>query len=119
MPIIVYENDTPSDDIADILALLTILRTLDIQGHVDLALDTLYDEFDTRLSTQDCAYCDALLARVNVEDFSPTLTLGFLTISVAARESLPARAAFYDRVAAHFATLFDGERCTRLLQGLG
>ncbi len=108
-----------SDDVADILALLAIIKSLDELSHTNLALDTLYDEFDTQLLAGNFAYCDSMLARVAVEDFSPTLHVGFLTISVMAKEQLTERADYYNRVATHFETLFDSERCVRLLQGLG
>lgn len=119
MSSILYVNE--QDEIADIGALLTILQCLDERNHTDLALDTLFDEFDTQLLAENFDYCEKLLlhATPRIEMFSPTLNIGFLTISIPMREEFPARAEYYQRVAEHFATLFDAERCTRLLQGLG
>lgn len=107
-------------DVVDIQALLTIIQRLEQSDHQSLALDVLYDEFDTELIKENYDYCDGILVEVQdiMTQFSPTLHIGFLTISYAAKKHLSARSAYYHRVREHFQSLFPAQRVKRLLQGL-
>lgn len=58
----------------------------------ETALYALYDEIDDALTAGDFAGVDAKIAKVDVAATSVTMLLGWLTITYAAAEHLPARA---------------------------
>ncbi|SRR6266568_2657385 len=64
-------------------------------GHVDAALDVLYDRMDALLKAKQFTVMDALLKEANVDSISVDVLLGLLTASLPARSKLPARSSFY------------------------
>ena len=68
---------------------------LERRGHIDAALDVLYDRMDALLKAKQFAAMDALLQQANVDSLSIDVILGLLTASLPARSRLPARSKFY------------------------
>ncbi len=70
--------------------------TGDVQG-----TNLVYDRIDGMLLEGRFAEVNALLERVVEGHYSTKILVGFLTITKAAREHLPARAHFVERVRGH------------------
>jgi hypothetical protein len=70
-------------------------QRLEKQGHLDTALDVLYDRVDDLLKTKQFTTVDDLLRNANVSSFSADVLLGLLTSTLPARSKLPARAKFF------------------------
>ena len=68
---------------------------LERRGHIDAALDVLYDRMDALLKAKQFAAMDALLQQANVDSLSIDVLLGLLTASLPARSQLPARSKLY------------------------
>src|SRR5881394_2173484 len=83
------ERKTPLDEF------LQPVMQLERRGHIDAALDVLYDRMDALLKTKQFAAIDTLLHQANVDSLSIDVLLGLLTASLPARSQLPARSKFY------------------------
>ena len=70
---------------------------LSASAHTDAAIDLVFDAIDDALFAGEFAEVDALLARVDVSRLDSHVTCGFLTITSAAAEHLPARPDFAQR----------------------
>jgi hypothetical protein len=90
--------------------------TLEKHGHLDAALDVLYDRVDDLLKTKQFTVVDNLLSQASVGSFSVDVLLGLLTATLPARSKLQARAKFFAEVEASIKTR--GEWENGLLAGL-
>jgi len=86
----------------------------DLQG----ATDTIFDRVDRLLLEGAFTVCNAILLRADVSRLPTALMRSFLTITADAKEKLPARAAFYDRVMSETIRLKGSEKAQRLLEPL-
>ena len=68
---------------------------LEKHGHIDSALDVLYDRVDDLLKAQQFTVLDDLLRQVDVDSISVDVLLGLLTATLPARSKLPARPKFF------------------------
>jgi hypothetical protein len=68
---------------------------LEKQGHVDAALDVLYDRVDDLLKAKQFTTVDSLLREASVASLSVEILLGLLTATLPARSRLPARSKFF------------------------
>jgi hypothetical protein len=64
-------------------------------GHVDAALDVLYDRTDDLLKKNEFETIDALLQQAKVNLMSVDIILGLLTATLPVRSKLSARSKFY------------------------
>jgi hypothetical protein len=71
------------------------VRELEKRGHIDAALDVLYDRVDSLLRGKQFAAVDDLLQQVRVNALSVDVLIGLLTSTLPARSKLPSRAKFY------------------------
>lgn len=71
------------------------VRQLERRGHVDAALDVLYDRIDDQLKRKQFGVTDTLLRQAKVDLLSPDVILGILTATLPARSKLPSRAKFF------------------------
>ena len=89
---------------------------LEKQGHIDAALDVLYDRVDDLLKAKQFPAVDDFLRHANVGTLSVDVLLGLLTATLPARSKLPARAKFFGDVEASIKTR--GQWENGLLAGL-
>jgi hypothetical protein len=68
---------------------------LEQHGHIDAALDVLYDRVDDLLKAHQFGAVDDLLREANVGSLSVDVLLGLLTATLPARSKLSARAKFF------------------------
>lgn len=97
-------------------AFLDSARRLEALGHIDKALDMIYGHFDSLLTARDYARADALLASIEPNEFGTDLLLGFLTITLPAKQWLGSRAALFRKIEKDLRTRKDWEN--NLLAGL-
>ena len=64
-------------------------------GHIDSALDVLYDRVDAFLKQGNFADLDAVFNQTSAKPLSLDIILGLLTASLPAKSKLPARSSFY------------------------
>jgi hypothetical protein len=81
----------------------------------DRCLDIIFNEVDKLFRRGEFQICDRLLQMLDVEHLSINLLIGFLTITAAAQELLPARELFYSRIEKRLAA---DPRKDKLLVGL-
>jgi hypothetical protein len=81
------------------------------------ALARVFDEIDACLLRGDVAAVDQILREVDPARLDTTIALGFLGITLSAKERLHARAALVARVDARLQRT-EPERTARLLEGL-
>jgi len=92
---------------------------LDKEGKVHAALDVIYNKIDDMMwagdKEKDWSDIDEVLEAVDFDRVSPTMLVGFLTITLPfpVRASLKSRAAFYDKTVAVL-----GDRADAVLKGL-
>lgn len=86
-------------------------------GQPEAAADVIYDLFDDALGDGRIEDVDQLLGHIDIERLSVFPLVGLLTITSAAREHLPARAALYEKIAARI-RLELPDRVDRILVGL-
>ncbi len=85
-------------------------------GHVDAALDLLFDYFDELLLAGSFAEVATLLDQIEPSNLATPLLLAILTVTLPARDKLVARRAWFAKVER---TLGDrGEAVKELLAGL-
>lgn len=68
---------------------------LEQRGHIDSALDALYDRIDDLLKTGEFMTLDEMLRQASAGSFSTDILLGVLTATLPARSKLPGRAKFF------------------------
>lgn len=90
---------------------------LEGHGKCNDILDHMYDTIDDMLIDGKFEEVDDLLNRVNVEQLSITLMLGYLTITLPWRSLSKCRAALYARIDARLREI-DPARRESLLRGL-
>ncbi len=95
---------------------LNLARRLEGLGHVDRALDIIYGHFDSLLSAHDYLRADAILASIEPKDFGTDLLLGFLTVTLPAKQRLKLRQELFRKVEAELRTRADWQN--NLLAGL-
>lgn len=78
----------------------------------------VYREIYALMRAGDHAEIDRRLAGVDVASKPPVVLLAWLTITAAARRTLPARTAFYLAARDRITALYGAERAARLLKGL-
>ena len=86
----------------------------DLQG----ATDRIFETIDRLLLFQAFDACDDVLRRVDISRLPAALMRSLLTITYAARDRLPARKLFYDRVRSEIIRLKGEEKADRLLANL-
>jgi hypothetical protein len=91
-------------------------RRLADRGHIDAALDIIYDQVDEMLLAGKFDDVDHLLGGIDVGMLSVDLLIGILTATLPARQRLANRPLFYARV--EQALTERGELKTGLLEGL-
>lgn len=64
----------------------------------DACIDHIFNSINEFLLSNMFGTCDKILERVIVSDFTPTILIGFLTITAAAKDKLTKRNDFYLRV---------------------
>src|SRR3990172_8235788 len=89
---------------------------LERHGHIDSALDVLYDRVDDLLKARQFSTVDDLLRQADVGSISVDVLLGLLTATLPARSRLAARSKFFADVEA--AIKMRGEWEDGLLAGL-
>ena len=82
----------------------------------DRILDKIYDNFDTLMRNGEFKEIDRILDRIQPEDYSSTLLIGYLTITGAAKSKLESRPALFDRIKKHLDDM--GRNEPGLLDGL-
>jgi hypothetical protein len=97
-------------------AFLDSARRLEALGHIDKALDMVYGHFDSLLTDHDYARADALLASIEPKEFGTDLLLGFLTITLPAKQWLESRAVLFRKIEKDLRTRKDWEN--NMLAGL-
>lgn len=91
-------------------------RRLDRRNQTDAALDLIFDQVDEMLLADHFEHVDQLLNEITPSDYSVELLLGLLTATLPAKNQLPHRYEFFQRVSD---TLQDhGELKEGLLVGL-
>lgn len=85
---------------------------------IESALDALYDRIDDRLLAGDFVTVDREIASVDVAATDLTMLLGWLTITYAARERLPARGRFAVSVFGRAEREQGTDKAVELLRGL-
>ena len=73
---------------------------LEKHGHLDAALDVLYDRVDDLLKAKQFTAIDNLLRETTVASYSVDILLALLTATFPARSKLPARSKFFADVEA-------------------
>ena len=91
-------------------------RRLESLGHIDKALDMVYGHFDSLLRAGDYQRVDSLLASVDPKAFGTDLLLGFLTITLPAKERLASRGRLFGSIEQELRARGDWE--DNLLAGL-
>lgn len=76
------------------------VRELEKRGHIDAALDVLYDRVDGLLRGKQFVAVDDLLQHLRVNALSVDVLIGLLTSTLPARSKLPSRAKFYSEAEA-------------------
>ena len=76
-------------------SLLQPIKQLEKRGHMDAALDVLYDRVDSLLRTKKFAVINEAMADANVDLLSTDVLIGLLTASLPAKSKLPARRSFF------------------------
>lgn len=97
--------------------LVTEVERLDAADELDDALDVLYRTVDEMMRRGHFADVDDMLARVDVTALSPTMMIGWLSITLVAGCLLANRSAFVARVRKRL-TEIDPVGVERLLAGL-
>lgn len=92
------------------------VRELDGGGETDRALDLLFDTVDDLLLAGRFGECDAILRSADAGEWSATLLVGLLTVTLPARGRLAERAPFVERTRAELAGR--GRDTKALLSGL-
>ncbi len=83
---------------------------------MDKILDKIYDNFDTLMRNGEFEEIDKILDRIQPEDYSPTLLIGYLTATMAATRQLKSRPALFKRIKKHLDDM--GRNEPGLLDGL-
>lgn len=91
-------------------------RRLDERGQTDIALDLIFDQIDEMLLAGQFECVNELLADIPTDKYSLELLLGILTATLPAKNRMPVRAAFFERVSRTLENR--GERNEGLLVGL-
>lgn len=99
-------------------SLIDRLLLLTATGANRQALAIVFDVFDRWHRHGDFAASDAQLAELPVDKLSPSVLVGTLTITAAARELLPSRMAFFKKVQQRLETLLLPEELHQTLRGL-
>lgn len=89
------------------------------KGKTDDALDRLYSAIDAALERGDFEICDHFLKSTDVDRVVPDLLVGLLTVTHAARDRLPARAALFEATRARLAASTPPDELEKTLGGLG
>jgi hypothetical protein len=92
------------------------VKQLERHGHLDAALDVLYDRIDDLLKRKQFGVAEVLLRQAEVDSLSPNVILGILTATLPARSKLPSRAKFFTEAEASLKAR--GEWENGLLDGL-
>jgi len=87
------------------------LAAVDLQG----ATDKIFETIDRLLLEGAFTVCNEILRRVEVRRLPTALMRSFLTITAAAKDTLPARSAFYDQVLSELIRLKGNEKAQRIL----
>lgn len=82
-------------------ALLSRINNFLKQGDLGAVFDDMYDTFDEMIDAREFQKCDDILRAVEVEMYPLNVLLGFLTITLRARDNLPERHELYKRIYAH------------------
>jgi hypothetical protein len=98
---------------------LAMIYELNRTNKTDDALDMLYEVVDDLLHAGSFVLCDRMLAKLEVNALSEDLLVGALSITLTAKNSLPARAQLFGRVQQKLALTHNTDEVTRLLDGLG
>lgn len=94
------------------------IQELTEQRAEEALLDLIYDRLDDLLVAGDFDSCDAILAAVEVARLDPVGMVGFLTITLPARERLPSRAALVTRAREALSQRRPQNEVDALLRGL-
>lgn len=89
------------------------------RGAEEALLDFIYDRLDNLLLAGDFDTCDAILTEVNVARLDSVGMIGFLTITLPARQRLDAREGLVTRIRDALLQKRPGHEVDGLLQGLG
>jgi hypothetical protein len=73
-------------------------QRLDREGQTDAAMDLVFDRIDEMLTANQFRDVNSILDAVTTGDWSLTMLMGFLSITLSAADRLPSRPAFFDRV---------------------
>lgn len=80
-------------------------------------LDAIYDKIDGMMHAGQIKEIDEILAAVPMDSTSTDLLLGYLTITLPVKSSLPSRPAFYEATRAKLCQEHEAD-VDRILQGL-
>lgn len=84
----------------------------------DEALDFLYDIVDSLLTTQSFYLCDQMLVNIDLSKMSVDTLIGALSITLSAKQLLPSRPQFFQRVEKHLTDSLSPQQAAELLDGL-
>jgi hypothetical protein len=91
-------NQSRKELTGHLVDLLRHADRLDRRGHTDSALDLLFDQIDEMLLASDFSRVDRLLLETAPESLSVDLLIGLLTATLPAKDRLPNRKYFLERV---------------------
>lgn len=100
------------------LAPLSKIYELVTSNRTDDAMDLLYDVVDELLSAHSFPICERMLTDIDLGRLNADLLIGALSITLPAKNALPARAQFLQRVEQHLARTLPAAQIAELLQGL-
>ena len=99
-------------------AFLNDVGELDRGQQYDRALDQVFSRFDACFRRGDFPFADAVLRAIDVDRFSLDTLIGFLTVTLSAKDRLAERAAFFSRVANRVNRSHTPQEAQRILGGL-
>lgn len=87
-------------------------------GDLQAATDLIFETADRLLLNEEFSFCNKIVSRIDPLRLPTALMRSFLTITAAAKDKLPARKAFCDRVRSEMIRLIGNEKAQRLLERL-
>jgi hypothetical protein len=96
----------------------TAWRLINRERDVDVAIDRLFDYVDDLLLKEEFDEVNSFLQLTNVPELSSDMAVAVLSITLAAKDKLPAREGLYYRIRKELQSYFDSDKTERLLKDL-
>ena len=97
---------------------LSMIYDLVTSNKTDDAMDLLYDVVDELLSAHSFPICERMLTNIDLDRLNADLLIGVLSITLPAKNALPARAQFLQRVEQRLARTLPPNQIAEFLHGL-